>query len=70
MPPLQELSWVQLVYPGWYGNGGRGTSKHLDEGCQMKASVMSCPDKDLRMEGNSGSWRSMEKGKADNKHEL
>lgn len=38
----------------------------------MKASVMrSCPDKDLRTEGHSGSWRSVEKKeKEDNKHEL
>lgn len=70
MPPLQELSWVQLVYFG-HGNYDRSASKHWDKGYQMKASVMrSCPDKDLRMEGNSGCWRSMEKEKADNKYGL
>lgn len=71
MPLLQELTWVQLVYLGWYGNYGRSTSKHWDKGCQMKGSVMkSCPDKDLRMEANSGSWRSMEKKEKADKHEL
>jgi len=49
-----------MVSLGWSGNHSGSGSKQWDKDCQT-SKMGSCPDKDLRLEGNSKSQRSMEK---------